>query len=234
MPLLVKTVSLRREFMHGGSSTLAVRDASLELLAGESVAITGPSGCGKTTLLNMIGLILPSTSGKIFSQDTDVDSFSAAKRAHYRNSYFGFIVQDFALIEDYTVQQNVELPLLYGERTGTKERKMKIHEALNMVGFNEKHKHKVKTLSGGQRQRVAIARALVNNPQVILADEPTGSLDSSTGSEVTKLLMDLAAYGKALLLVTHNAELANQCKRRLTMMDGLISEEPLVDSRVLG
>lgn len=223
MHKLIRTVSLQKEFVHGGSRTQAVRDASIELYQGESIAITGPSGCGKTTLLNMIGLMLHCSSGEIYLQDTDVKSFSSSKRAEYRNHFFGYIVQDFALMEDYTVSQNVELPLLYGPRISSRERKTRITDALSRVGIPEKLRHKVKTLSGGQRQRVAIARALVNNPQVILADEPTGSLDTDTGHEVATLLMDLVRDGRSIMLVTHNVELASQCHREYRMKDGRIA-----------
>jgi putative ABC transport system ATP-binding protein len=216
-------VSLQKDFVHGVSRTQAVRDASIELYQGESIAITGPSGCGKTTLLNMIGLMLHCSSGEIYLHDTDVKSFSSSKRAEYRNHFFGYIVQDFALMEDYTVSQNVELPLLYGPSITRRERKTRITDALSWVGIPEKFRHKVKTLSGGQRQRVAIARALVNNPQVILADEPTGSLDTDTGHEVVTLLMDLVRDGRSIILVTHDVELASQCQREYRMKDGRIA-----------
>jgi putative ABC transport system ATP-binding protein len=222
MQVLIKTVSLQKEFRHGGNRTLAVKDASLELNKGESIAITGPSGCGKTTLLNMLGLIMKPSSGGLFVQGADVKFFSEKKRAEYRNQFFGYIVQDFALIEEYSVSQNVGLPLLYGHRISRREHKIRVSQALSQVGILEKLQHKVKTLSGGQRQRVAIARALVNNPQVILADEPTGSLDSEMGDDVAKLLVQLVDGERSLILVTHNDDLAAQCMRQLTMKDGQI------------
>lgn len=222
MQELIKTVSLQKEFRHGGNRTQAVKEASLGLYKGESIAITGPSGCGKTTLLNMLGLIMKPSSGGLFVQGADVKSFSEKKRAEYRNQFFGYIVQDFALIEEYSVSQNVGLPLLYGHRISRREHKVRVSQALSQVGILEKLKHKVKTLSGGQRQRVAIARALVNNPQVILADEPTGSLDSEMGDDVTKLLLQLVDGERSLILVTHNDDLAAQCMRQLTMKDGTV------------
>ncbi|MTI94104.1 MAG: ABC transporter ATP-binding protein [Firmicutes bacterium] len=218
---LINAVSLHKEYTQGNSKTHAVRGVSLDINQGESIAVTGPSGCGKTTLLNIIGLIVSPTRGELHVQGKEATTFTDKRRAEYRNKFYGYVVQDFALVEDYTARENVEIPLLYShERLGFIERKKRAVDALAKVGLADKIKEKAKNLSGGQRQRVAIARALVNNPQVILADEPTGSLDSETGIEILKLLFDLVEEGKTLLLATHNLDLAGQCKKHFKMLDG--------------
>lgn len=219
--MLINAMSLQKEFFHGNTETKAVRDGSLAVAAGESVAIIGPSGCGKTTLLNMIGLIITPTKGELYIQGSDAKLFSSKRRAEYRNKFFGYVVQDFALVEDCTVMENVEIPLLYNhQRIGRRVRRRKVENALSAVGLPAIIKEEVKNLSGGQRQRVAIARALVNDPQVILADEPTGSLDLETGRTIFNLLMEMVHAGKNLILVTHNLELASECSRQLNMIDG--------------
>ncbi|MBS3938858.1 MAG: ABC transporter ATP-binding protein [Peptococcaceae bacterium] len=220
---LISMMSLRKEYRRGQHTTHAVRGVSLEIERGESIAVTGPSGCGKTTLLNMVGLNAVPTSGELQIQGFKTKSFSSSKLSALRSSFFGYIVQDFALIEDYTALENVEIPLLYGpERLGRRERHQRVKAALARVGVENKVHQEARNLSGGQRQRVAIARALVSDPQVILADEPTGSLDSETGHEVFSLLIELVQEGKTLILVTHNLDLAHQCGRRVQMKDGLI------------
>ncbi|MDP3488126.1 MAG: ABC transporter ATP-binding protein [Bacillota bacterium] len=220
---LVNCISLHKEFCSGKHVTHAVRGVSLEINRGESIAITGPSGCGKTTLLNMIGLIVSPTFGDLIIQGLNIKTFSSNNRSALRSKFFGYIVQDFALIEDYTALENAEIPLLYGpDRPGRTERKKRVREALSRVGLDGKMQEEVRNLSGGQRQRVAIARALVGDPQVILADEPTGSLDSQTGQDVFRLLMELVQEGRTLLLVTHNLDLARQCGRQVNMVDGCI------------
>lgn len=221
---LVSCVSVYKEYGRKGQVTQAVRGVSLEISGGESVAITGPSGCGKTTLINMLGLVVSPTLGDVFIQGCNTKSFASNQLGELRSKFFGYIVQDFALIEDYTALENAEIPLLYTpERPGRHERRRKVHEALAKVELDSKAYVKVRNLSGGQRQRVAIARALVNDPHVILADEPTGSLDSQTGQEVLRLLMGLVQAGRSLLLVTHNLELAQQCGRRVMMVDGRLT-----------
>jgi len=221
---LVSCVSVHKEYGRKGQVTQAVRGVSLEIGGGESVAITGPSGCGKTTLINMLGLIVSPTLGDVFIQGCNTKSFTSDKLGALRSKFFGYIVQDFALIEDYTALENAEIPLLYApERPGRHERRRRAHEALANVELDSKAHVKVRNLSGGQRQRVAIARALLNDPQVILADEPTGSLDSQAGQEVFRLLLSLVQAGRSLLLVTHNLELAQQCGRQVMMVDGRLA-----------
>lgn len=230
MEPIIKTVSLHKVYDSGGNKTIAVRNATLEVAEGTSVAITGPSGCGKTTLLNMIGFVTPPTSGELWIENESASTLTEKKRAQYRNRFFGYVVQDFALIDDVSVYENVEIPLLYAHpRLNKKERRRRVEEMLDKVGFLGKKKEKIANLSGGQKQRIAIARALVNHPRVILADEPTGSLDSQTSEEIFSLLMSLVKEGKTLLIVTHNPELAWRCDMELKMLDGRIQSMSAVN-----
>lgn len=218
---LIEASGLQKTYRSGESITLAFRDISLTINSGESVAIIGPSGCGKTTLINMIGLVINPTQGKLLINSVDVTKLTRKQRAEHRNRFFGYVVQDFALIEDFTAYHNVEIPLLYSkEKIKRKERRRRILEVLNQVGLREKASTKAKNLSGGERQRVAIARAIVNSPHIILADEPTGSLDSKNAEEVFRLLNELVSEGKTLILVTHNNNLAVQCSRKIEISDG--------------
>jgi len=212
---------LKKEYLAGENRIEAVRDISCCFEIGESVAITGVSGCGKTTLINMIGLVIQPTQGQVIINGVDSTNLTHKQRANYRNKIFGYVVQDFALVEDYTAFHNIEIPLLYSvEKMRKSERKRRILAGLEQVGLLEFATTKVRNLSGGQRQRVAIARAIINDPQIILADEPTGSLDSQNTEEVLHLLHSLVAQGKTLLLVTHDQELAQQCQRQIKMADG--------------
>lgn len=223
MNQVVEACGLQKVYRYGESITHAVRDISLTINSGESVAIIGPSGCGKTTLINMIGLVINPTQGKLLINSVDVAKLTHKQRAEHRNKVFGYVVQDFALIEDFTAYHNVEIPLLYSkEKANRKERKRRIFEALDQVGLREKTSIKVKNLSGGERQRVAIARAIVNSPHIILADEPTGSLDSKNAEEVIRLLNKLVSLGRTLILVTHNKTLAEQCSRQVMIDDGKV------------
>lgn len=220
---LLKTIALRKEYSTGKNKTIAVRDVTLQINAGSSVAITGPSGCGKTTLINMIGLIIPPSSGKLMIESTDSTSFTEKQLAQYRNEFFGYVVQDFALVNHYSVYENIEIPLLYAKpQVRKRERKEKVEEVLSKVGLLEKLNEDITRLSGGQKQRVAVARALVNNPRIILADEPTGSLDSKTSEDIFDVLMGLVKEGKTLIMVTHNQDLAQKCDVEIKMLDGSI------------
>jgi putative ABC transport system ATP-binding protein len=185
------------------------------------IAITGPSGCGKSTLLNMIGLLLQPTSGDIIINGVSTSKMNDRKRALLRNHYFGYIAQDFALIQDHTVYENIEIPLVYSAEKWSRTRRIeRIKDVLNQVNLDVNLQQKVKYLSGGQQQRVAIARAIVNQPEIILADEPTGALDSKSGQEILNLLRILVDQGKTLLMITHDEQLAKQCDVRLQMSDG--------------
>lgn len=220
---VLKGENLQKIFHSGKNQTQAVQSVSLEFYKGESVALTGPSGCGKTTLMNMLGLVLTPSSGKVVIGSTNSNKLTNKEYAIYRNKIFGYVVQDFALVDDDLVYHNVEIPLIYAKPSISKEdRKNKIINALKLTGIEDKIYEKAKTLSGGQRQRVAIARAIVNDPQIILADEPTGALDSKNALLIFNLLQDLVSKGKTLIMATHNAELASLCNREIKMLDGKI------------
>lgn len=223
MDTILRATRLKKEYIQGSNKILAVRDVSITLKKGEMTAITGPSGCGKTTLINMIGLLVKPSEGNIIIEKKHAETLSVKELAYYRNKMFGYVVQDFALVEDYTVYENIEIPLVYSSNKLSKaKRKEKIKMILGQVGLSIKIDEKVSNLSGGQRQRVAIARAIINDPQIILADEPTGSLDSATSSEIIFLLETLVDKGKTLLLVTHDDKVATRCQEQIKMRDGLI------------
>lgn len=221
MDELISVTDISKVFRSGKAETHAVRGVSFDIYKGQSIAITGASGCGKTTLLNMLGLVITPSSGSIFIEGEDISKFPDRQRARYRNHYFGYIYQEFALIESYTVYDNIEIPLLYAKRKlKAADRRKRIIAAIESVGLTVKGNDRVRNLSGGQRQRVAIARAMINQPQIILADEPTGALDTQTGATIMALLKQYVSTGKTLVLVTHDNALAGQCDRRFTMRDG--------------
>jgi putative ABC transport system ATP-binding protein len=220
---LLRATGLSKRFGKGDSSFWAVKDVALDIEAGEKVAITGPSGCGKTTLINMLGLVIPPTEGILSVDGHLLKNLDENKRASFRNQLFGYIVQDYALVEDNTVFDNIEIPLIYARPKKSRAIRRKcVMDVIEQVGLDKKVKEKVKNLSGGQRQRVAIARAIVNNPRIILADEPTGSLDVASGLEIMAIIDGLVSQGKSLFIVTHNIEIASLCNRRIHMIDGKI------------
>jgi putative ABC transport system ATP-binding protein len=186
------------------------------------VAIMGPSGSGKTTLLNIIGLIDSPTSGKYFLNNTLVSEYAPAELAKLRNKAFGFVLQDFALIERYSVAQNIKVPLAYSD-VPRKQWNNKIHDVLSKLNISDMRNRLPSQISGGQRQRVAIARALVNNAHCILADEPTGSLDTDTGREIMDIFLDIKKSGTSIILVTHDPQIANMCDVVMEIQDGRIS-----------
>lgn len=199
----------------------ALKNVSLEIPRGDFVAIVGPSGCGKTTLLNIIGCLDEHDEGEYLLEGVDVGQLNEGKKAKLRNKKIGFVLQDFALINNQTVAYNVELPLLFGNTPYSKIQP-KVSEALKKVGLGDKVKNKANELSGGQRQRVAIARALINSPSLILADEPTGQLDSKMGMQIMELLTALNKEGITVVVVTHDHTVASYAKRIITMSDGEI------------
>jgi putative ABC transport system ATP-binding protein len=220
---IISAASISKIYKSGASRTHAVDDISININKGDKIAITGLSGCGKTTLINMLGLIVKPTAGSISIEGSTIESLNDYSRARLRNKFFGYVVQDFALIEDQSSFSNIEIPLLYSvKKYSRSERRRMIVNIAESLGIQDKLYAKTKHLSGGQRQRVAIARAIVNDPSVILADEPTGSLDIKSGEEVMTILDGLVDQGKTLLLVTHNMELAARCHRRISMLDGKI------------
>ncbi len=201
--------------------TVALNKISFEIKEGEFVAIMGPSGCGKSTLLNIIGLLDDLDGGTFMFNNTDVSKFNERKRAEMRKHNIGFVFQSFNLIDELTVFENVELPLIY-TGVGSVERKRKVDEVLDRIQIAHRRNHYPQQLSGGQQQRVAVARAVVNNPKLILADEPTGNLDSRNGNDVMQLLTDLNEQGTTIVMVTHSEHDARYTHRIINMLDGQI------------
>ena len=221
---MIKTIGLSKIFRTESVQTTALNEVSLEISQGEFVAIMGPSGCGKSTLLNMIGLLDNPTSGELWFMDQEVSRYSENDRTDLRNGNLGFVFQSFNLIDELTVFENVELPLLYAG-VSTRERVKRVNEALERMQIAHRTEHYPQQLSGGQQQRVAIARAIVTNPRIILADEPTGNLDSTNGNEVMNLLKELNHDGATVVMVTHSEENAREAERIIRMMDGYILTE---------
>jgi putative ABC transport system ATP-binding protein len=199
----------------------ALKGINLEIKKGEFVAIIGPSGSGKSTLMHMIGILDQPTSGVVKLEGDDVEKLPEKKLAELRNKHIGFVFQAFNLLPKTSALENVELPMIYSNIPGS-ERKKRATEALKIVGLGERLNHTPAQLSGGQQQRVAIARALVTNPSLILADEPTGNLDSKAGDEIIALLKELNKKGNTIVLVTHEREIAEKAKRIVEVKDGLI------------
>ena len=230
---MIKLENINKIYKVGGVDFYALKDVSLQIEGGEFVSICGASGSGKSTLLNIIGCLDDASCGEYYleggdgtgmlsvSGPTDVLRLSGSKKARLRNEYFGFVLQDFALINSQTVLYNVELPLLYSKVPYGKI-KPKALEALRSVGLEDQAKKKANQLSGGQRQRVAIARALVNAPSGILADEPTGQLDSETGMQIMEMLKEINASGTTVIVVTHDSKVAAMADRIITMADGMV------------
>jgi putative ABC transport system ATP-binding protein len=201
--------------------TVALNKISFEIKQGEFVAIMGPSGCGKSTLLNIIGLLDDLDGGQFMFNETDVSKFNERKRADMRKHNIGFVFQSFNLIDELTVFENVELPLIY-TGVSTAERKRIVDEVLDKIQIAHRRNHYPQQLSGGQQQRVAVARAVVNKPKLILADEPTGNLDSRNGNDVMQLLTDLNEQGTTIVMVTHSEHDARYTHRIINMLDGQI------------
>lgn len=199
--------------------TVALNKLNLQVKEGEFVAIMGPSGCGKSTLLNILGLLDDPNGGKFIFDGTDVTNFSERQRANLRKQSIGFVFQSFNLIDELTVFENVELPLIYMQVSAS-ERKKKVEEVLDKMKIMHRRNHFPQQLSGGQQQRVAFARAVVNAPRIILADEPTGNLDSNNGHEVMQLLTDLNEAGTTVIMVTHSEHDARYSHRIIRMLDG--------------
>lgn len=221
---MIKTIALSKIFRTESVQTTALNEVSLEINQGEFVAIMGPSGCGKSTLLNMLGLLDNPTSGELWFLDQEVSRYSENNRTDLRNGNIGFVFQSFNLIDELTVFENVELPLLYAG-VSLRERVERVNRALERMQIEHRTEHYPQQLSGGQQQRVAIARAIVTNPRIILADEPTGNLDSTNGNEVMSLLKELNMDGTTIVMVTHSDENAREAGRIIRMMDGCILTE---------
>ena len=218
---MIKTEKLQKIFRTEEVETWALHDVTLEIKEGEFVAIMGPSGCGKSTLLNILGLLDNPTNGTYELNGTDVSKFSEAERTNLRKGVIGFVFQSFNLIDELNVYENIELPLLY-MGVPKEERKQRVEEAMKRMDIAHRVKHFPQQLSGGQQQRVAIARAVVANPKIILADEPTGNLDSKNGKEVMELLTQLNKEGTTVVMVTHSQHDAGYATRTINLFDGQV------------
>jgi putative ABC transport system ATP-binding protein len=224
---IVQIDGLSKEFASGDSSFLALDDISLKIHPGEMVAIMGPSGSGKSTLMTMIGLLDQPTSGAYLLDGEDVSALGRADQARVRNEKLGFVFQNFNLLPRLSAQKNVELPMIYGRVDG-RERAARAQAALEAVGLGGKLHSLPTTLSGGQKQRVAIARALVHNPTLLLADEPTGALDTRTGAEIMALFRQLnREQGRTIVVVTHDPEIGEQMDRVIGLRDGRLADNIL-------
>jgi putative ABC transport system ATP-binding protein len=220
---VIRAEGLRKEFATGETTFVALADVSVSINRSEMVAIMGPSGSGKSTLMTIIGLLDAPTSGHYWLDGADVSGLSRLEQARVRNEKLGFVFQNFNLLPRLSAQKNVELPLVYG-RVGARERAEKAREALTAVGLESKLNSRPNELSGGQKQRVAIARALVSTPSVILADEPTGALDTRTGAEIMALFRQLnREQGLTIVVVTHDPEIGRQMDRVIGLRDGSLA-----------
>jgi len=221
---LIKMEGVKKVFYTDEVETHALSEIHLEILKGQYISIAGPSGCGKSTLLSILGLLDSPTDGNYWLNGQPVSKLTISERTRIRNREIGFIFQAFNLIGDLTVYENVELPLTY-RGTGAAERKQKVQHALERVGMAHRAKHLPSQLSGGQQQRVAVARAVGGQPSILLADEPTGNLDSTNGEAVMELLRELHRGGATICMVTHDPRYAQHADRIVHMFDGLIVEE---------
>jgi putative ABC transport system ATP-binding protein len=222
--MLIDVQNLKKTYLLGDIEVPAVRGINMSIEANEYLAIMGPSGSGKSTLMNIIGCLDVPTEGTYILDKKDVSQLNDDELAEIRNKKIGFVFQTFNLLPRADALHNVELPLIYSGATRVK-RRQKAEEALEKVGLADRMDHKPSELSGGQRQRVAIARALVNDPAIILADEPTGNLDSNTGEEIMEIFQQLHNGGNTIILITHEEYIANHSKRVIRLLDGLVQSD---------
>lgn len=221
---MIETKQLMKTYRTEEIETTAINSLDLKVAEGEFISVMGPSGCGKSTLLNLLGLLDTPSDGEYYFLGEEVSSHSEKQRALLRKSNIGFVFQSFNLIDELTVYENIELPLLY-LKTPTGKRKELTEQIIEQMELTARRKHFPQQLSGGQQQRVAVARAVVSTPKLILADEPTGNLDSKNGDEVMKLLVDLNTQGTTIVMVTHSDVCANHSKRVIQLLDGEIIGE---------
>ena len=221
---MIQFSKVSREFEVGDERVRALRDIDLEIRDGEYAAIMGPSGSGKSTMLNILGLLDRADQGQYFLDNQDTTALTEKKRAALRRQHFGFVFQSFHLVPRMTAAQNVELPLNL-DGVSPRERRQRVRDALDAMGLADRARHRPSQLSGGQRQRVAIARAMIMQPGVLLADEPTGNLDSTSGQEVIQALEALNQRGITLIIITHNPVIGERANRRIRMQDGTIEAD---------
>lgn len=227
--VIIETVELGKDYYDGDNVISALKGANIKIERGEIVAIMGPSGSGKSTLLYILGLLQPPTAGKYFFKGQDILQFSREDQARFRNMELGFVFQSCDLLANSTVYENMELPLMYAE-TSHRDRRKKILKALDRVGLSHRVDHWANRLSGGERQRAAIARALVNNPSMILGDEPTGQLDVKNTQIVMDQLKEIAGQGYTVVLVTHEDDIGRACDRIIRIRDGAVETDGLSQS----
>jgi putative ABC transport system ATP-binding protein len=221
METVIRFENIEKEYFMGKISVKALRGVSAVINSGEFVAIMGPSGSGKSTLMHVLGCLDTPTSGKYWLDKEEISSLKKYRLAWIRNKKIGFVFQTFNLLPHLNIQRNVELPLMYSGITARKRRKI-AEKVLDDVGLFDRIRHKPSELSGGQRQRVAIARALVNNPTILLADEPTGNLDTSSGNDILSIFSELNSHGHTIIIVTHDSAVSDRADRSIKIIDGLI------------
>jgi len=227
---MIRTMNLRKLYTTEEVETTALNRVNLEINEGEFVAVMGPSGCGKSTLLNILGLLDNPTEGEYHLLGTEVSGHSERQRAGLRKNNIGFVFQSFNLIDELTVYENIELPLLY-LKTSSAQRKLRVHEVMEKMAMVPRKNHFPQQLSGGQQQRVAVARAVVAKPKLILADEPTGNLDSIHGDEVMNILSGLNKDGTTIIMVTHSPDYASYTRRTINLFDGRVVTEDVRGKR---
>ena len=226
MKKMIEIKDLHKTYNYRKSNAFeALKGVSLDVEEGEMLAIIGKSGAGKSTLMHIIGCIDDFESGTYKIDGMDISGMKEGKKASVRNGKIGIVMQDFALVDDYTVRENVLIPVYFSKGSNRRNKKERAHEVIKSVGMEEFAGKPVKKLSGGQKQRVAIARALINNPSLILADEPTGALDSATSDDIMSVFEELNRQGRTIIIITHDKEVAARCKRVIEIRDGLIVKE---------